>query len=150
MANEDEGDEWLGTTADDTDTIVLHRFYAKHGDKIGKDLLSQGKLPNDDDNSQGGKDVWIQLCAALMDIGDPLEVPQPSPFICSDHEEYIDLMSRHQHRNTDHVKDIFVETPMPQVRLTAYFEWPQLTFTIRINRQFLFSVYATSTSRLLT
>lgn len=115
MANEDEGDEWLGTTADDTDTIVLHRFFAKHGDKIGKDLLSQGKLPNDDDNSQGGRDVWIRLCGALMDIGEPLEVPQPSPFICSDHEEYTDLMSRHQHRNTDHVKDIFVETPMPLV-----------------------------------
>jgi neurofibromin 1 len=110
-ANDDESDEWLGTTADDTDTIVLHRFFSKYNDKIGKELLSQAKPVNGEDPAA----AWGTLCTALVDIGDPLEVPQLSRLPRSEHEGYIDLMSRYAHRNSDPIREIFVETPMPQV-----------------------------------
>ena len=112
----DESDEWLGTTVDDTDTIVLHRFFSKYNDKIGKELLSQAKPIDEDDSvAMEGREAWGTLCTALVDIGDPLEVPQLSRLPCSDHEGYIDLMTRYVHRNSDSIREIFVETSMPQV-----------------------------------
>ncbi|KAK7006126.1 hypothetical protein R3P38DRAFT_3214187 [Favolaschia claudopus] len=47
---EEEADEYLDTTSDDTDIIVLHRYFHKHADKIGKELLSLSK-PSDNDPS---------------------------------------------------------------------------------------------------
>ncbi|KAF8811488.1 Rho GTPase activation protein, partial [Phlegmacium glaucopus] len=38
--NDDSNDHWLGITSDDTNAVVLHRFFHKHADKIGKELLS--------------------------------------------------------------------------------------------------------------
>ena len=40
---EDEQEEWLDTAYDDTDIIVLHRFFDKYADKVGKELLSTAK-----------------------------------------------------------------------------------------------------------
>jgi hypothetical protein len=112
-AADNESDEWLGTSADDTDTIVLHRFFSKYNDKIGKELLSQAKPANEEDSV--AREVWASLCTALVDIGPPLEVPQLSSLPRSEHEGYIDLMTRYAHRNSDSIREIFVETSMPQV-----------------------------------
>lgn len=122
MTGVDDADEWLGTSADDTDTIVLHRFFNKHTNKIGKDLLSQGKFSIDEDNIAGGKKAWDDLCTALVDIGEPLEVPQLSQDSRAEHKDYLDLMARFAHRNTDHMRDIFVDTGMPEVQLSLYFD----------------------------
>jgi hypothetical protein len=112
----DESDEWLGTSADDTDSIVLHRFFSKHNDKIGKELLSQAKPTSEEDSvAMEGREAWASLCTALVDIGDPLEVPQLSSLPRSEHEGFIDLMARYAHRNSDPIQEIFVETSMPQV-----------------------------------
>jgi hypothetical protein len=62
-----------------------------------------------------GKDAWGTLCTALVDIGEPLEIPQLSQLPSSEHEGYIDLMTRYVHRNSDPIREIFVETSMPQV-----------------------------------
>ena len=116
-AVDDESDEWLGTTADDTDTIVLHRFFSKYNDKIGKELLSQSKPANEEDDSVAmeAREAWGSLCTALVDIGKPLEVPQLSRLPRSEHGGYIDLMTRYAHRNSDSIREIFVETSMPHV-----------------------------------
>jgi hypothetical protein len=57
---------------------VLHRFFVAQYDKIGKELLSQGKPSDEDDSALEGKQAWDAVCAAILDIGPPLEVPQLS------------------------------------------------------------------------
>lgn len=111
---DDENDQWLGTTSDDTDLIVLHRFFDKHADKIGKELLSLSKPSGEGDPSAiNGKRAWDGLCALLVDLGSPLEVPRPSSLPCSDHKEYLDLMARYARRDTASVEEIFLETAVP-------------------------------------
>lgn len=109
----DDFDEWLGTTTDDTDAIVLHRFFVDHSGKIGQELLSHGK-PNEGDPDEG-KQAWSAVCLALLAMGDPLEVPKRASSSRAEHEGYIDLMERYNHRNSDALRDIFVETSMPEV-----------------------------------
>jgi hypothetical protein len=120
----DDPDEWLGTTSDDTDIIVLHRFFQTHADKIGKELLSFSKPSSEGEEESsaaaGGKTSWDALCAILIDLGEALEVPRLSLAPSSEHREYIDLMTRYANRNTDAVRDIFVETPLPQVSLPFF------------------------------
>jgi len=114
---EEDEDEWLGTTSDDTDTIVLHRFFDKHAGKIGKELLSYSRPSPDGDDAPPiiGKYAWDGLCALLVDMGNPLGVPQLSPLNRSEHQGYIELMSRYVHRNIDCVRGLFVATSTPQV-----------------------------------
>lgn len=116
---DEDSDEWLGTTSDDTDFIVLHRFFDKHADKIGKELLSLSKLSNEGE-SVNGKRAWDGLCALLVDLGAPLEVPRSSPHYCADHREYQDLMSRYAHRSTEPVSEIFRETEAPLVSIPLF------------------------------
>ncbi|KAI8982739.1 hypothetical protein BD414DRAFT_515918 [Trametes punicea] len=112
---EDEGDEWLERTYDETDTIILHRFFEKHADKIGKELLSSSKVsaekmtPEAEVAAVNGKRAWDALCAALVDLGQPLESPKLSTLTSREHREFLDLMSRCDRRDTTTVQDLFVE-----------------------------------------
>lgn len=113
---EDENDQWLGTTSDDTDLIVLHRFFDKHADKIGKELLSLSKPSGEGDPAAiNGKRAWDSLCALLVDLGSPLEVPRPSSSPWAEHKGYLDLMARYARRDIASVEDMFLETAVPQV-----------------------------------
>ncbi|KAJ7821199.1 hypothetical protein B0H14DRAFT_2831907 [Mycena olivaceomarginata] len=111
--SEGEVDEWLGTTSDDTDIIVLHRYFHKHADKIGKELLSLSKPSDSDPSAVSGKHAWDELCGMLVELGTPLDIPKLSSASSRDHRDYVELMSRHQHRNTESVKNIFLETDTP-------------------------------------
>jgi hypothetical protein len=115
----DNDDEWLGASPDDTDVIVLHRYFNKHADKIGKELLSYSKPVNegDEENSDAvsGKHAWDALCAVLVELGEPMEPPRLSSATRLQHREYLDLMSRFAHRPTDPVRGIFIETDAPKV-----------------------------------
>jgi hypothetical protein len=135
VATDDENDEWLGNMPDDTDTIVLHRYFEKHADKIGKELLSQSKTSPEVDPT--GKRAWVGLCAALVELGKPMDVPRLSPYSSAEHKEFLDLLSRYSHRNTDSVRDIFVETPVPKVS-TFSIRLPISDCLHRINRPSLF------------
>ncbi|KAH7916805.1 hypothetical protein BJ138DRAFT_1121610 [Hygrophoropsis aurantiaca] len=113
-AADEESSEWLGTTSDDTDTIVLHRFLDKHADKIGKELLSYAKPGTDGSSaSMGAKRAWDDLCELLVELQKAPEVPRLSHLPCSEHRDYIDLMNRCAHRSIDAVRDIFVEADNP-------------------------------------
>ena len=112
--DEDE-DEWLGTTADETDTIVLHRFFDKHMDRIGKELLKYFRPATETSPAVSGKSAWAALCALLVDMGNPFGIPELSSLSRSEHKEYMELMSRYSHRNTDAVKDIFIESSSSRV-----------------------------------
>ncbi|KAF7352222.1 hypothetical protein MVEN_01185600 [Mycena venus] len=111
--SEEETDEWLGTTSDDTDIIVLHRFFHKHADKIGKELLSLSKPSDTDPSAVSGKHAWDELCGLLVELGTPLDIPKLSSASSHEHRDYLELMSRHQHRSTESVKNIFLETDTP-------------------------------------
>jgi hypothetical protein len=53
----------------------------------------------------------------LVELGTPLDIPKLSSASSRDHRDYVELMSRHQHRNTESVKNIFLETDTPTVGL---------------------------------
>ena len=109
--NEDNNDHWLGITSDDTDAVVLHRFFHRHADKIGNEPLSFSKPCLEGDTSTvTGKRVWDGLCALLVDLGPPMEVPHLSDLTSDEHEEYSDLMTRQANRDTASVEGLFVET----------------------------------------
>lgn len=111
--SDEETDEWLGTTSDDTDIIVLHRYFHKHADKIGKELLSLSKPSESDPSAVSGKHAWDELCGLLVELGTPLDIPKLSSASSHDHRDYLDLMTRHAHRSTDSVKGIFLQTDTP-------------------------------------
>jgi hypothetical protein len=109
--------EWKGVTYDDTDTIVLHRFFSKHADKVGKELLSFMKPSAEGDPSTiNGKRAWDVLCSALVDLGQPIEVPRLSAMSSSEHREYLDLVARYDRADVTAVRDIFVECGTGKVR----------------------------------
>lgn len=119
---EEDHDPWAGTTSDDTDIIVLHRFFDKHADKIGKELLSLSKPSMEGDSSAiNGKRAWDGLCALLVDLGAPLEVPRPSTITSERHHEYLDLLSRYEGRDTKSVEDLFVAIETHDVCLIILF-----------------------------
>ncbi|KAF8270977.1 hypothetical protein EI94DRAFT_1797570 [Lactarius quietus] len=110
--NDEERDshEWKSITYDDTDTIVLHRFFSKHADKVGKELLSFLKPTTEGDASAiNGKRAWDALCSALVDLGQPIEVPRLSVSSSAEHREYLDLVARYDRADVTAVRDIFVE-----------------------------------------
>ncbi|PCH40763.1 hypothetical protein WOLCODRAFT_88808 [Wolfiporia cocos MD-104 SS10] len=114
---EEEPEEWVDITHDDTDTIVLHRFFEKHADKVGKELLSLSKPPAEKLTAQAeastanGKRIWDALCGALVELGQPLEGPRLPAVSSQEHREYLDLMARHKYRDTSPVQSLFVDAP---------------------------------------
>ncbi len=117
QTEEDSKDEWAGAYIyDDTDVIVLHRFFEKHADKIGKELLSISK-PSIDGDSTGvaGKRAWDGLCTLLVDLGAPIEVPRLSTQDSEHHQEYCDLMFRYADKPTTKVKELFTAVRRPGV-----------------------------------
>ncbi|KAK0461601.1 uncharacterized protein EV420DRAFT_1526161 [Desarmillaria tabescens] len=112
---QDDKDEWAGAYIyDDTDVIVLHRFFEKHADKIGKELLSISK-PSIDGDSTGvaGKRAWDGLCTLLVDLGSPIEVPRLSTQDSDHHREYCELMTRYADKPTTKVRELFTAIRRP-------------------------------------
>lgn len=114
----------MGTTADDTDTIVLHRFLDKHADKIGKELLSYAKLNasgEEDASTANAKHAWDHLCNLLVELEEVPKAPRFSDQPRTEHQEFIDLMNRCAHRSIESVQDIFVAADVPLVSLIFLF-----------------------------
>ena len=106
--HEEELDEWQGGTFDETDAIVLHRFFEKHADKVGKELLSLSKSSNEGEAAViGGKKAWDTLCAALVEMGQPLEIPRMHQETAATHMLYREFTGRLAERNTESVAKLF-------------------------------------------
>jgi hypothetical protein len=152
---EKDSHEWKSITYDDTDTIVLHRFFSKHADKVGKELLSIMKPSAEGDPSAiNGKRAWDALCSALVDLGQPIEVPRLSAMSSLEHREYLDLVARYDRADVTAVRDIFVETSVGKVIIIFSFvslrcRFP-LNVSLRMNQRHLFSSSRSSTLRRLT
>ncbi|KAL5507799.1 IRA2 [Sanghuangporus vaninii] len=112
---EEDPSEWQGGTFDETDAIVLHRFFEKHADKVGKELLSLSKTSKESDTAVvGGKKAWDTLCAALVEMGQPVEVPLLSAFHSSSPGTYQNFMLRNVDRNTEPVSSLFSEVAVKE------------------------------------
>ncbi|KAF8592239.1 hypothetical protein K439DRAFT_1626245 [Ramaria rubella] len=108
-------DEWLGTSYEETDTIVLHRFFQKHADKIGKVLLSLSRMTNSHEAvAASGKRTWDEVCALLVDMGAAMESPVLTDKPSSQHQAFRAFMTKNGNRNTDPVRDIFQSTMLLQ------------------------------------
>lgn len=117
LPGEEEPEEWTGLAYDDTDTIVLHRFFEKHADKVGKELLSLSKPSAEGDSSAiKGQQAWASLCSALVDLGAPIEIPRLSILSSSQHRDYLELLNRNDRHSVSSVREIFVETFTDKVR----------------------------------
>ena len=107
---EEDADEWQGGTFDETDAIVLHRFFEKHADKVGKELLSLSKSSKEGEAAViGGKKAWDTLCGALVEMGQPIEVPRLNNQHSTHPGPYLDFMSRNSDRSTESVREFFRE-----------------------------------------
>ena len=62
-----------------------------------------------------GKRAWDALCAALVDLGQPLESPNLSTLTRLEHREFLELMARCDRRDTTTVQELFVEATDPSV-----------------------------------
>ena len=113
-------EEWIGLPYDDTDSIVLHRFFDKHADKVGKELLSLSRPSEADASAVNGKKAWDALCAALVDLDSAIPPPQPSSLNSSSLEGYIDFMEAHMDEDTSSVAHLFVDSTPPDVRLRIH------------------------------
>lgn len=123
VAPEDDQDEWLDTPWDETDVVVLHRFFDKHADKVGKELLSTTK-PSDDGDDElttgSNKRMWNVVCNALVDTSHVSVIPQLSDFPSESHSDYKDLMRRYQHRDTMSVRLLFQPAITTKVIIYIY------------------------------
>ena len=68
-----------------------------------------------DPSAINGKRAWDALCSALVDLGQPIEVPRLSAMSSSEHREYLDLVARYDRADVTAVRDIFVETSVGKV-----------------------------------
>ncbi len=69
-----------------------------------------------DPSTINGKRAWDALCSALVDLGQPIEVPRLSAMSSLEHREYLDLMARYDRADVTAVRDIFVEAGAAKVR----------------------------------
>ena len=130
-ASEAEQDEWVHGTFDETDAIVLHRFFEKHADKVGKELLSLTKSSKEGEAAViGGKRAWDTLCGALVDMGHPVEVPRLSRFTSITSEEYREFMTRNNDRNTSSVSELFYEVGFTKVRMLSLYVCQHSSITV--------------------
>lgn len=98
--------------------MVVHRFFEKHTDEVGKELLSYNRPATDSSPAVNGVGAWKALCTLLIDMREPFDIPAFLPFDRSEHPGFLELMSRYSHRNTDSVKDIFIEASSSRVSIS--------------------------------
>lgn len=114
-------EEWVGLPYDDTDSIVLHRFFDKHADKVGKELLSLSRPSEADASAVSGKRAWDNLCAALVDLDSSIPTPQPSPLDSRSLEGYVEFMEMHMDADTSSVTHLFIDSTPPDVGTQVLF-----------------------------
>ena len=115
-----EADQKLCPDYDETDSLVLHRFFQTHSEKIGKELLGL-KRPAVDDRSRftSGKDAWDAVCAKLVELGAALETPILNNQSSSRHGPYQQFMHRNRDHSTDTLNEVFSAHHTAEVRLIS-------------------------------
>ncbi|KAF8681504.1 GTPase-activator protein for Ras-like GTPases [Rhizoctonia solani] len=114
-------EEWLGTTYDEVDQMVLHRYFSDNVDKIGKDLLIASKVAHSQtSDTVAGKRQWDKLVNVLVELGQPVEVPMLSRSTAEDHLIYKPFMRSQAHRTPDaSIRDMFIQAPGAKINSTV-------------------------------
>lgn len=102
----------------------MHRFFDKHADKVGKELLSLSRPSEADASAVNGKKAWDNLCAALVDLDSSIPPPQPSLLDSSSLEGYIEFMETHIDADTSSVAHLFVDSTSADVRIEVFRDVP--------------------------
>ena len=97
----------------------MHRFFDKHADKVGKELLSLSRPSEADAPAVNGKKAWDNLCAALVDLDSSVPPPQPSQLDSSSLEGYLEFMDTHTDADMSSVSHLFVDST-PDVRSEVF------------------------------
>ena len=75
---------------------------------MGRELLGFGKSSKDGDATViGGKKAWDKLCAALVQMNQPVDIPQLSAKTSSENQDYREFMIRNNDRSAESVREIF-------------------------------------------
>lgn len=103
----------------------MHRFFDKHADKVGKELLSLSRPSEADASAVNGKKAWDNLCAALVDLDTSIPPPKPSTLDSSSLEGYLEFMETHSGADTSSVAHLFVDSTPLDVsgRLFFFLPW---------------------------
>ncbi|TRM67484.1 hypothetical protein BD626DRAFT_544948 [Schizophyllum amplum] len=130
---DDDQDEFFESSSDNSDVMVLHRFFHKHADKIGKELLSIAK-PNVESNSAAvnGKHAWDDLCGWLVDLGQPVQPLQPSSATSAEHTKYLDLLSKYASRSSGPGQDVIVPRLAARFRTRSKWSQDRAVFAFRL------------------
>lgn len=111
---------------------MLHRFFQKHADKVGKVLLSLSRMTNSHDAAAAsGKRTWDYFCNLLMELGVALEPPTLTDKPSNKHQAFERFMAKNRHRNMDPVREIFQNTTSLKVRPSCYHNAMCLTVFLR-------------------
>ncbi|TCD61394.1 Ras GTPase activating protein ira2 [Steccherinum ochraceum] len=123
---DEEQDEWLDTAYDDTDNLLLHRFFDKHADKIGKELLSASKITDPLASDGDAKTSWQAICEAIVENNTETAAPQLATLGSREHQPYLDIMAKCGHRDTSSVHHLFVEATV--------FKHPSAVFVLSVSK----------------
>lgn len=99
----------LGSLYDEADTLVLHRFFENHKDKIGELLLGYKPPPSviEPSKSGSGKMIWDDVCSLILDGNSTMRPPILSDKSFMEHQGFRALWEKHVQSNTESVRDIF-------------------------------------------
>lgn len=100
-------DQWLGTTYDTTDSMILYTFFHRHHDEIGRILLSGPSVSGTEPAAREPAAIWTQLCNILAELPPIIDLPNPDVPNFADNVEFQQFMMQNAHRNRDPVRHIF-------------------------------------------
>ncbi|KZS91243.1 hypothetical protein SISNIDRAFT_487571 [Sistotremastrum niveocremeum HHB9708] len=115
-----EDNLWLGVAYDESDVVVLQRFFSEHSDKIGKELLSLIKTGVIDEPPPEGKSTWDKLCATLVELGPVAAKPRLEVHPYAQHTVLQEFVQRYAHCNTAPMAQYFTPIHMSWAPADAY------------------------------
>ncbi|KAF8524568.1 hypothetical protein BU17DRAFT_84597 [Hysterangium stoloniferum] len=120
-------DEPLGSSYDEADAVILHRFFQRYMDKIGRVLLGLSRMSNSHEDTavSSGKRAWDDVCHLLVETNHAMSGPTLSDNPASQHAIFRALMVKHGHRNMDSVREIF------QSAMASTVQRPTFVLTLR-------------------
>ena len=84
-------------------------------------MLGIGKSSKDGDATvTNGKKAWEKLCAALVQMSQPVDIPVLSPKLSAESQEYYDFLARNNDRNTETVREYFMHIAVTRVCSTGF------------------------------
>ncbi|GJJ07052.1 hypothetical protein Clacol_001251 [Clathrus columnatus] len=106
--NRIKSDELLGSSYDEADTIILHRFFQNYREKIGSLLLGPEVEPvAKRTKPANSKTIWNDVCNLLVDATSIMSSPTFSEKSSAQHSNFRTLYGRYAQASLEPVRGIF-------------------------------------------